>query len=128
VLLDPQGFSPAASGDFHLPHRVLDTPVVSWMAVEPSGMVLPSTLGSRGSRWGLCPNRASVSGALSIIASRGLSIPRSSRDYHLIIKIDRDLDAYELKPRQQTNIKAPTTMKKDTALCSPELLNIMGKD
>jgi hypothetical protein len=42
VLLDPQCFDPVASGDLHLPHRDLDTPVVSWVAVEPSGMVLPS--------------------------------------------------------------------------------------
>jgi 2,4-dienoyl-CoA reductase-like NADH-dependent reductase (Old Yellow Enzyme family) len=37
-------FSPVALGDFHLPHRVLDTPVVSLVAVEPSGMVLPSRI------------------------------------------------------------------------------------
>jgi hypothetical protein len=30
------------SRDLHLPHRVLDTPVVSWVAVEPSGTGLPS--------------------------------------------------------------------------------------
>jgi len=30
------------SRDFHLSHRVLDTPVVLWVAVEPSGTGLPS--------------------------------------------------------------------------------------
>jgi len=44
LILDPQGcyYIPVALGDFHLPHRVLDTPVVSWVAVEPSRKGLPS--------------------------------------------------------------------------------------
>ncbi|MDT7889774.1 MAG: hypothetical protein RQ885_12505 [Desulfurococcales archaeon] len=33
-----------ASRDFHLPHRVLNTSVVSLVAVEPSGKRLPSRL------------------------------------------------------------------------------------
>jgi hypothetical protein len=44
LLLDPQGFDPVALGDFHLPHRVLNTSVGSWVAVEPSGKRLPSRL------------------------------------------------------------------------------------
>ena len=42
--LDPQGFDPVASGDFHLLHRDLGIPMGSWAPVEPSGMVLPSIL------------------------------------------------------------------------------------
>jgi hypothetical protein len=86
VLLDPQGFDPAAIGGFHLPHRVLDIPMVSLVAVGPSGTVLLSILGSRGSIEAEPPSRASVSGAPKVIASRGLCTPRSSRDYNLIIK------------------------------------------
>jgi hypothetical protein len=33
-----------ASRDLHLPHRVLDIPMGSWVAVEPSGKGLPSIL------------------------------------------------------------------------------------
>jgi hypothetical protein len=40
--LDPQGFDPVASGGFHLPHRDLVIPIVSLVAVEPSGTMLPS--------------------------------------------------------------------------------------
>jgi hypothetical protein len=31
-----------SSRDFHLPHRDMDIPMGSWVAVEPSGMGLPS--------------------------------------------------------------------------------------
>gem|GEM_PF-4549878 len=50
-------------------HRV-SSPVVSWVAVEPSGTGLPSTLGSRGSIGAEPPSRASASGAPKYIASR----------------------------------------------------------
>jgi len=33
------------SRDLHLPHRVLDIPMGSWVAVEPSGKGLPSRAG-----------------------------------------------------------------------------------
>jgi len=72
--------SPAASGDFHLPHRDLGISMGSWVAVEPSGMGLPSILKNPKPFWAEPSHRASVSGALSIIASRGLSTPRYSRD------------------------------------------------
>jgi hypothetical protein len=50
-----------ALGGFHPPpYRVLDTPVVSLVAVEPSGTGLPSTLGSRGSIGAEPSYRASV--------------------------------------------------------------------
>ena len=35
-------FSLVASGDFHLPHRDLGISMGSWVAVESSGMGLPS--------------------------------------------------------------------------------------
>ena len=44
LLLDPQGFSPVASGDFHLPQRDLGISMGSLVAVEPSGTGLPSRL------------------------------------------------------------------------------------
>jgi len=68
------------SRDFHLPHRDLGISMGSWVAVEPSGMGLPSMLGSPKPFWAEPSYRASVSGALSIIASRGFSTPRSSRN------------------------------------------------
>jgi hypothetical protein len=40
--LDPQGFDPAASGDFHLLHRDLGISMGLLVAVEPSGKRLPS--------------------------------------------------------------------------------------
>jgi hypothetical protein len=82
LLLDPQGcYSiPVVIGGFHLPHRDLGISMGSWVAVEPSGMGLPSTLGSPKPFWAEPSYRASVSGALGIIASRGFSTPRSSRD------------------------------------------------
>jgi hypothetical protein len=52
----------------------------SLVAVEPSGMGLPSMLKNPKPFWAEPSYRASVSGALSIIASRGLSTPRYSRD------------------------------------------------
>jgi hypothetical protein len=73
-------FSPVASGDFHLPHRDLGISMGSWVAVEPSGMGLPSMLKNPKPFWAEPSYRASVSGALGIIASRGLSTPRYSRD------------------------------------------------
>jgi len=79
-----------ASGDFHLPHRDIHIPMGSLTAVEPSGTGLPSTLGSRGSIGAEPPSRASASGALSIIASRGLSTPRSSRDITSLFKRTKD--------------------------------------
>jgi hypothetical protein len=86
--------------------------VVSLVAVEPSGKRLPSTFGSRGSIGAEPSSRAWVSGALNIIAPRGLSTPRYSRDYHLIINTIMDW-MLKPKPRHQTNIKSiPTTMKK----------------
>jgi hypothetical protein len=36
------GFFRVSPRDFHLAHRVLVTTVGSWVAVEPSGMGLPS--------------------------------------------------------------------------------------
>ncbi|MDT7895722.1 MAG: hypothetical protein RQ855_05910 [Desulfurococcales archaeon] len=48
------------------------------MAVEPSGMGLPSMLKNPKPFMRALPRRASVSRVLSIIASRGLSTPRSS--------------------------------------------------
>ena len=71
-------FSPVASGDFHLPHRDLGISMSSLVAVEPSGMGLPSRVETLKPFWAEPSYRASVSGALSIIASRGL--PRYSRD------------------------------------------------
>ena len=71
-------FSPVASRDFHLPHRDLGISMGSWVAVEPSGMGLPSMLGSPKPFWAEPSYRASASGAPKVIASRG--IPRSSRD------------------------------------------------
>jgi predicted nucleic acid-binding protein len=46
LLLDPQGCYniPVASRDFHLPHRDMDIPMGSLVAVEPSGKGLPSML------------------------------------------------------------------------------------
>ncbi len=73
-------FSPVASRDFHLPHRDLGISMGSWVAVEPSGMGLPSRVETPKPFWAEPSYRASVSGALSIIASRGLCTPRSSRD------------------------------------------------
>ena len=73
-------FSPVASRDFHLPHRDLGISMGSWVAVEPSGMGLPSMLKNPKPFWAEPSYRASVSGALGIIASRGFSTPRSSRD------------------------------------------------
>ncbi len=52
----------------------------SWVAVEPSGMGLPSILKISKPFWAEPSYRASVSGAPKVIASRGLSTPRSSRD------------------------------------------------
>ena len=73
-------FSPVASGDFHLPHRDLGISMGSWVAVEPSGMGLPSILKTLKPFWAEPSYRASVSGAPKVIASRGLSTPRYSRD------------------------------------------------
>jgi hypothetical protein len=80
VFLDPQGFDPAASGDFHLPHRDPKISMGSWVAVKLSGKRLPSRLETPKPFWAVPSCRASVSGAPKVIASRGLSIPRSSRD------------------------------------------------
>jgi hypothetical protein len=44
LLLDPQGFDPVVIGGFHLPQRDLGISMGSWVAVEPSGMGLPSML------------------------------------------------------------------------------------
>jgi hypothetical protein len=49
-------------------------------AVEPSGTGLPSRIETPKPFWAEPSYRASVSGALGIIASRGLSTPRYSRD------------------------------------------------
>jgi hypothetical protein len=38
------GFFRVLPRDFHLAHRALATTVGSWVAVEPNGMGLPSTL------------------------------------------------------------------------------------
>jgi len=38
------GFFRVSSRDFHLAHRALGIPVGSWVAVEPNGTGLPSTL------------------------------------------------------------------------------------
>jgi len=73
-------FSPVASRGFHLPQRDMDIPMGSWVAVEPSGMGLPSRVETPKPFWAEPSYRASVLGALSIIASRGFSTPRSSRD------------------------------------------------
>jgi hypothetical protein len=69
-----------SSGDFHLPHRDLGISMGSLMAVEPSGTGLPSRLETPKPYMEAMPRRASASGVLSIIASRGLSTPRYSRD------------------------------------------------
>jgi hypothetical protein len=69
-----------SSGDFHLSHGDMDIPMGSLVAVEPSGMGLPSMLKNQKPFRAEPSYRASASGALSIIASRGLSTPRSSRD------------------------------------------------
>jgi hypothetical protein len=58
----------------------MDIPMGSWVAVEPSGMGLPSRIETPKPFWAEPSYRASASGALSIIASRGLSTPRYSRD------------------------------------------------
>jgi len=73
-------FSPVASRDFHLPHRDMDIPMGSLVAVEPSGMGLPSMLKNPKPFWAEPSYRASVSGAPKVIASRGLCTPRYSRD------------------------------------------------
>ncbi|MDT7888930.1 MAG: hypothetical protein RQ885_08145 [Desulfurococcales archaeon] len=49
MLPDPQGFDPVALGDFHLLYKGPRISMGSLVAVEPSGTVLPSTLGSLGS-------------------------------------------------------------------------------
>jgi len=70
-----------SSRDFHLPQRDLGISMGSWVAVEPSGMGLPSRSKIKTQPFWAEPSYwASVSGALSIIASRGFSTPRSSRD------------------------------------------------
>jgi hypothetical protein len=38
------GFFKVSSRDFHLTHRDSEIPVGSWVAVEPNGTGLPSTL------------------------------------------------------------------------------------
>jgi hypothetical protein len=38
------GFFRVSSRDFHLVHRDLGIPVGSWVAVEPNGMGLPSSV------------------------------------------------------------------------------------
>jgi hypothetical protein len=63
LLLDPQGFDPVASGDFHLPQRDLGISMCSWVAVEPSGTGPPSMLGTPKPFWAEPSSRASVSGA-----------------------------------------------------------------
>jgi hypothetical protein len=92
--------------------------VVSWVAVEPSGKGLPSRLKTSKPLWAEPSCRASVSGAPKVIASRGISTPRSSRDHHLIIKItkitkDQMLISLSWITNEYKSI--PTTMKKDTA-------------
>jgi hypothetical protein len=66
------------SRDFHLPQRDLGISMSSWVAVELSGMGLPSRVETPKPLWAEPSYRASASGALNIIASRG--IPRYSRD------------------------------------------------
>jgi len=73
-------FSPVASRDFHLPQRDLGISMGSLVAVEPSGMGLPSRVETPKPFWAEPSYRASASGAPKVIASRGLSTPRSSRD------------------------------------------------
>jgi len=73
-------FSPVASRGFHLPHRDLGISMGSLVAVEPSGTGLPSRLGSLKPFWAEPSYRALASGAPKVIASRGLSTPRYSRD------------------------------------------------
>jgi hypothetical protein len=77
-------------------HRVLDTPVVLLVAVEPSGKGLPPRLKNTKPFWAMPSYRASASGALGIIASRGL--PRYSRDHPLIIKTIMDWIFISLSP------------------------------
>jgi hypothetical protein len=67
-----------ASRGFHIPHRDMDIPMGSWVAVEPSGTGLPSRLKNPKPFWAEPSYRASASGAPKVIASRG--IPRSSSD------------------------------------------------
>jgi hypothetical protein len=85
------------------------------VAVEPSGKRLPSTFGSRGSIGAEPPSRASVSGAPKVIASRGLSTPGSSRDYHLIINTVMDWMVISLSWITNEYKSIPITMKKDIA-------------
>jgi hypothetical protein len=61
LLLDPQGYYsiPVVIEGPHLPHRVLDTPVVLLVAVEPSGMGLPSMLKNPKPFWAMPSYRAS---------------------------------------------------------------------
>ena len=89
-------FSPVASRGFHLPHRDLGISMGSWVAVEPSGMGLPSMLKNPKPFWAEPSYRASASGALGIIASRGL--PRYSRDHPLIINTTIDWILISLSP------------------------------
>jgi hypothetical protein len=65
-------FSPVASRDFHLPHRDLGISMGSLVAVEPSGMGLPSMLKNPKPFWAEPSYRASVPGAPKVVASRGL--------------------------------------------------------
>mgnify|MGYP000432679168 CR=1 FL=1 len=58
LLLDPQGFYPVASGDFHLPHRDLGISMGSPVAVEPNGTGLPS-LETPKPFWAMPSSRAS---------------------------------------------------------------------
>jgi len=99
LLLDPQGcyYIPVTiEGPPPPPQRPRDLyGLAGGCGAQRKGA--PIYLRSRGSIGAEPPSRALVSGAPKVIASRGLSTPRSSRDYHLIINIDRDLDTYKLK-------------------------------
>jgi hypothetical protein len=115
LSLDPQGCNniPVASGDLHIPQRDLGISMGSWVAVEPSGMGLPSRIETPKPFWAEPSYRASVSGALSIIASRG--IPKSSRDITSSSKQLWVEYLISLDPDNKRIKSIPTTMKKDTA-------------
>jgi len=96
---------PVASGDFHLPHRDLGISMGSWVAVEPSGTVLPSMPrtpkpSGHSPHAGLRSRELWASSLPEVSLHPGLAeiSPHDQNNY--------GLGAYKLKPRQQTNIKA----------------------
>jgi hypothetical protein len=70
----------------------------SWVAVEPSGKGLPSMLETSKPFWAVPSCRASVSGALSIIALKDIIYPAHLNIASSSNIIRKGLDTYMLKP------------------------------